>query len=28
MNKDNKPDLIIANKNGVFILKNQITPKK
>ena len=28
MNKDNKPDLIIANKNGVFVLINQMTPKK
>jgi len=28
MNRDNKPDLIIANKNGVFVLINQMTPKK
>ena len=28
MNKDNKPDFIIANKNGVFVLINQMTPKK
>lgn len=28
MNKDNKLDIIISNKNGVFILENQMIPKK
>jgi hypothetical protein len=28
MNKDQKKDIIIANKNGVFLLINQLTPKK
>lgn len=28
MNKDQKLDIIIANKNGVFLLENQIKPKK
>jgi hypothetical protein len=28
MNKDQKTDIIIANKNGVFLLINQVTPKK
>ena len=28
MNKDQKKDIIIANKNGVFLLINQLMPKK
>jgi hypothetical protein len=28
MNKDQKKDIIIANKNGVFLLINQVKPKK
>lgn len=28
MNKDQNKDIIIANKNGVFLLINQMTPKK
>jgi hypothetical protein len=28
MNKDQKKDIIIANKNGVFLLTNQLMPKK